>query len=56
MKRTHRKTTCGRCPKYQTTVCVVLAKYMVPQHPACELGRRLINSRDTCARAKAKRV
>lgn len=56
MKRTHRKTTCGRCPKYQTTVCVVLAKYMVPQHPACELGRRLINSRDTYARAKAKRV
>lgn len=56
MKRTHRKTTCGRCPKYQTTVCVVQAKIMVPQHPACELGRRLINSRDTNARARLRKA
>ena len=56
MARRNRKTTCGRCPKWVNGVCVVDAKIMVAQHAACELGRRLINSRDTNARARLRKA
>ena len=46
---------CGRCPKWRRSWCCPFAKIMVAAHPACSLGVRLINSRDTAARAKASR-
>ena len=54
MSRVYRKTVCGRCPKWQLGSCVRLAKVMVENHPACAIGRKLINSHETSRRAKAR--
>ncbi len=54
MSRVYRKTVCGRCPKWQLGGCVRLGKQMCPAHPACAIGRKLINSRQTSRRAKSR--
>ena len=47
-----RPYTCGRCPKLFQGFCTLFAKVMVAVHPACELGKRFINSADNARRRK----
>lgn len=36
------RMTCGRCPKCFQGYCRILAKVMVREHPACDVGKKLI--------------
>lgn len=37
-----RRMTFGRCPKCFQGYCRLLAKVMVREHPACDVGKKLI--------------
>lgn len=45
---------CRVCPKWHANYCPIKAQFMVPAHPACDYGIRLMNNAASAEWMRAK--